>query len=67
MCEDAKARAKRLGFPTFSAYVTQLIRADLAKGEGGMLIEETPAPKAVEAKRTETVYTPAKKTARPRP
>ena len=43
MFEDAKARSKRLGFPTFSAYVVQLIRADLSSGGSGMLVEETPA------------------------
>lgn len=32
--ERAKKRARALGFPTFSAYMTQLLRADLiARGE----------------------------------
>lgn len=67
MFEEAKARAKRLGFPTFSGYVTQLIRADLASGGSGMIIEETITAPPVETKREEVVYTPAKKPPRPRP
>ena len=61
MFEDAKARSKRLGFPTFSAYIVQLIRADLASGGSGMLIEETTTTPPVTEKRTETAYKPAKK------
>ena len=61
MFEDAKARAKRLGFPTFSSYVTQLIRSDLASGGSGMVIEETTETPPVLAKRKETVYVSAPK------
>ena len=61
MFEDAKARSKRLGFPTFSAYVVQLIRADLSSGGSGMLVEETPATVPIKTKRADIVYMPAKK------
>lgn len=55
MYEDAKARAKRLGFPTFSSYVCQLIRADLANGGESMLIRETTTPPVTEL-RKDVVY-----------
>ena len=43
---QAKARAKALGFSTFSSYVNQLIRADLLHG-GSLVLstdEENAAP-----------------------
>ena len=55
MHEAAKARAKRLGFPTFSAYVVQLIRRDLASGGSGILIEEMETTPVTE-KRSEVTY-----------
>lgn len=39
--ERAKKRARQLGFPTFSAYMTQLLRADLIRrGELSVLEEQ---------------------------
>ncbi|WP_395735137.1 hypothetical protein [Prosthecobacter sp.] len=61
MFEDAKARAKRLGFPTFSSYVVQLIRADLGSGSSGMLIQETTTTPPITTKREDTTYAPQKK------
>ena len=39
--ERSRARAKSLGFTTWSAYVVQLIRADLAAGGGISVREDT--------------------------
>jgi hypothetical protein len=41
---QAKARAKALGFSTFSSYVNQLIRADLQHGGSLVVAVESPAP-----------------------
>jgi hypothetical protein len=41
--EKAKARAQSLGFPTFSSYVVQLIRADLIERGELHIREEAPA------------------------
>jgi len=61
MHEDAKARAQRLGFPTFSAYICQLIRKDLA-ASGALTIEETPERPVITAPRKEVTYkSPARK------
>lgn len=38
--ERAKARARALGYATFSAYVVQLIRADIAGGGGHNVVTE---------------------------
>jgi hypothetical protein len=63
MYEDAKARSKRLGFPTFSAYIVQLIRRDLSSGSTGMLIEETTYTPSVPARQGEVIYSKPKKAA----
>lgn len=44
--EKAKARAKSLGFATWSAYVVQLIRNDIASGGGMSIVEESPRKSA---------------------
>lgn len=41
--ERSKARAKSLGFTTWSAYVVQLIRADLSAGGGLSVREDAPS------------------------
>ncbi len=43
--EKAKERSQNLGFPTFSSYVVQLIRADLMK-RGELQIRENTQPKS---------------------
>jgi hypothetical protein len=51
MFDQAKSRANALGFPTFSAYVVQLLRDDLRR-RGSMTLEEDVAPvKEAKAKR----------------
>jgi hypothetical protein len=55
----AKKRAADLGFPTFSAYMVQLLRADLiARGELNIREETGPAPVPP---CEEVVYQPAKR------
>lgn len=58
--ERAKARATALGFPTFSAYVSQLIRADLIR-LGEMTIQEEAAPPAPPEPRREVSYSAPRK------
>jgi hypothetical protein len=59
--EQAKARAHELGFPTFSAYVCQLIRSDIHHG-GQMSIVQESAPSAkIPPREGDVTYTPAKK------
>jgi len=59
--ERAKKRAKDLGFSTFSAYMTQLLRADLiARGE--LSIKEDQVPTATPPRKEVTYETPPKKT-----
>lgn len=41
--DRAKSRAKALGFPTFSAYVSQLIRADIISNGNMNVLAESPA------------------------
>ena len=41
--EQAKARARTLGFPTFSAYVCQLIRSDIHSGGGMQIVQDAPS------------------------
>lgn len=58
--ERAKKRARQLGFPTFSAYMTQLLRADLIKrGELSVLEDKVESPPVNEARR-EVSYDEAK-------
>lgn len=59
--ERAQKRSRELGFPSFSAYMTQLLRADLIKrGELNILEEPASAPRATEA-RTDVSYTKPKR------
>lgn len=58
--QRAKLRATKLGFPTFSAYMVQLLRADLIK-RGEISVQEDESTD-VPAPRTEVVYEPKKKT-----
>lgn len=64
MTEDlfdrAKERAESLGLTTFSAYVVQLIRADVA-ARGAFVLNESESPLAVDSKAAEKVVYPAKK------
>ena len=46
MFDEAKSRATALGFPTFSAYVVQLLRDDLRR-RGSMTLQEDQSPPAV--------------------
>jgi hypothetical protein len=63
--ERAKKRAKKLGFSTFSAYMTQLLRADLIRmGDLNIQEEAQPAPFPV---RQETQYEPKKTTRKKTP
>lgn len=48
MFDDAKARAHALGFPTFSAYVVQLLREDLRSRGSLVLREDESAPPALQ-------------------
>lgn len=58
--ERAKKRAKDLGFSTFSAYMTQLLRADLiARGE--LSIKEDQVPPSTPPRKEVTYETPPKK------
>jgi len=60
--ERAKERAVALGFPTFSAYVTQLIRADILGG-GEMSVREGAITPPVTESRREVLYQKIKKLA----
>lgn len=63
--DRAKKRAVALGFPTFSAYMVQLLRADLIK-RGELTLQEEPAPPApVTEERKEVAYTNPKRTRKP--
>lgn len=44
--QRAKKRSKELGFPTFSAYMVQLLRADLIRRGDMTLMEEPPKAQA---------------------
>lgn len=55
MFEEAKERAHALGFPTFSAYVVQLLREDLRK-RGVITIQETNEPPPVVATNRKVNY-----------
>ncbi len=63
--EPAVKRANALGLPTFSAYVVQLIRRDLAD-RGVLQIHEmadpTPPPAPVESPPEKVTYTPKRQT-----
>ena len=41
--ERSRVRARSLGFPTWSAYIVQLIRNDLASGGGMNIVQDAPA------------------------
>ena len=60
--QRAKKRAADLGFPTFSAYMVQLLRADLiARGELSIREDAQPAPVPP---REDVVYPSAKRGAK---
>jgi hypothetical protein len=63
--ERAKARSVALGFPTFSAYVSQLIRADIIGGGDLNVQEEPKPPEPASEARYEVQYAKPKRTARP--
>ncbi len=67
MTEDlfdrAKERAESLGLTTFSAYVVQLIRADVA-ARGAFVLNEFETPSEAELNASEKVVYPAKKQAK---
>lgn len=54
--ERAKARAQALGFATFSAYVSQLIRSDIISGGGMSVLEEQPAKPVTEERKEVRVH-----------
>lgn len=63
--ERAQKRSRELGFPSFSAYMTQLLRADLIKrGELNILEEPVTAPPVTE-QRKEIQYPKPKRTTKP--
>ena len=62
--ERAKARALNLGFPTFSAYVSQLIRRDIIGG-GEMTVMETPTAPPVTEQRSDVKYPKPKRSTKP--
>lgn len=63
--ERAKDRARSLGFATFSAYVCQLIRTDIARGGGITVAEEIGAdPLPALPPRQEVSYIPKKSAVR---
>lgn len=55
--DRAKNRAKALGFPTFSAYVSQLIRADIISNGNINVVTESPAVYQVQPLATKTTST----------
>jgi hypothetical protein len=59
--ELAKVRALDLGFPTFSAYVCQLIRRDIAQGGGMNLVQENDVSGPLPPRR-DVIYQPARPT-----
>lgn len=63
--ERAQKRARELGFNSFSAYMTQLLRADLIKrGELNILEEPATAPLVTE-QRKEVQYSKPKRAKKP--
>lgn len=58
--ERAQKRSRELGFPSFSAYMTQLLRADLIKRGELNIMEEPKAPPVTET-RQEAKYTKPKR------
>jgi hypothetical protein len=65
MFDEAKSRATALGFPTFSAYVVQLLRDDLRRRGAMTLQEDAEIAPVVKTNRKanyrETIKTKAKK------
>ena len=61
--ERAKERAESLGMTTFSAYVVQLIRADVA-ARGSFVLSEVTAPSAPASSAPEKTQYPSQKQAR---
>lgn len=60
--ERAQKRSRELGFPSFSAYMTQLLRADLIRRGELNIMEEPTAPPPVTEARAEVHYPKPKKT-----
>ncbi len=63
--DRAKKRAAALGFPTFSAYMVQLLRADLIRRGELSVQEEHSPPSPPPESRSEVVYDKPKPTKKP--
>jgi hypothetical protein len=62
----AKERAESLGMTTFSAYVVQLIRADVA-ARGAFVLSESDSASAADLKEPDKAVHPTKKQAKKKP